>query len=322
MEKKKPRIIFMGTPELAAHVLRIIIDKGYPVAGVVTAPDKPAGRGKKKRHSEVKQVALEHELPLLQPESLKDETFIKSLRVLQPDIQVVVAFRMLPESVWALPPTGTFNLHASLLPDYRGAAPINWVIINGEQRTGVSTFLIDHKIDTGNILFRKEIDIAPYETAGTLHEKVKAEGAPLVIQTIEALIDGTVQPKSQEQFTDEVSQLHKAPKIYKEDCRVRWDKTAQEVANLIHGLSPRPGAFCDITDVNDKQVRLKIYEARPELTPHHFAPGTMLTDNRKNIRFATPDGFVHVRQLQLEGKRRMETEELLRGTTFPPSQAC
>ncbi len=316
------RIVFMGTPGLASHMLQAINENGYKVVAAVTAPDRPAGRGRKVRRSPVKQYALENNIPVYQPEILKTPSFIRALEALKPDIQVVVAFRMLPEAVWSLPAKGTFNLHASLLPDYRGAAPINRVIINGEKETGVTTFLIDNKLDTGNILFRKIIPLQEYETAGSLEEKVKIAGAELVLQTIEAIAKGTVTPIRQESITDDPEKLHKAPKIYKEDRRIEWDKPCRDVVNHIHGLSPHPGAFCEVETTKGQYTSMKVFEARPKTAKHDLRPGTLITDNKTFLHFATPDGFVKVLQLQIAGKKRMQTGELLRGMQFysPASQ--
>ncbi|TVR43072.1 MAG: methionyl-tRNA formyltransferase [Bacteroidia bacterium] len=306
----------MGTPELASHVLQAIVNNGFQIVAAVTAPDRPAGRGRKIRQSPVKELADGLNIPVLQPENLKSPEFISRLKSLKPDIQVVVAFRMLPESVWAIPPKGTFNLHASLLPDYRGAAPINWTIINGEKESGVTTFLLDHQIDTGKILFQKKIPLQTYETAGSLHEKVKTAGAELVVHTINALNAGTVKPMHQEELVSGHDQLHKAPKIHKEDCRINWDKSSREVVNHIHGLSPVPGAFCEVKVKQDVSALIKIYHARPMEVTHDHEPGKLLTDNKSYIRFTTGDGMVEILELQLPGKKRMSTKELLRGMQF------
>lgn len=312
-----PRIVFMGTPELAAWVLQAIINDNQRVVAVVTAPDKPAGRGRKIQQSPVKQYASALNIPVLQPENLKSPIFIEKLIALQPDIQAVVAFRMLPEAVWKIPAMGTFNLHASLLPNYRGAAPINWTIINGEKESGVTTFLIDHKIDTGNILFREKINIAAYETAGTLHEKVKITGASLVLKTIQALNSGQIIPVSQETMTDNPDNLKKAPKIFKDDCKINWNRPCEHVVNHIHGLSPLPGAFTHLPQIGNDPLLMKVYIARPEKETHRHPAGKLITDNKQFIRFATPDGFVNVLELQMPGKKRMSTDELLRGYNFP-----
>ncbi len=316
MEPKELRIVFMGTPEVAVESLKDLVESGYQVVAVITAPDKPAGRGRKLTASPVKKYALEQNLPVLQPLNLKSPDFLEQLKAVRPDVQVVVAFRMLPQQVWSLPPLGTFNMHASLLPQYRGAAPINWAVINGEKQSGVTTFLLDQQIDTGKILFRQPIDLEPGETAGSLHEKVKREGSKLVRQTLDAIARGNINPLNQQALASEHPILKKAPKIYKEDCRIHWDQPAQQVANHIHGLSPHPGAFTIIESGEHPPMTLKIYEVVAEQVAHADAPGTILTDNKKQLGFATPDGIIWIKSLQLPGKRRMNTEEVLRGHSF------
>ncbi len=321
MQKQNPsylRIVFFGTPGLAAHVLDAIINNGIEVVSAVTAPDRPAGRGRKLKQSPVKELAQQHNIPVLQPENLKSPDFIKELKSYKPDLQVVVAFRMLPEAVWSLPPLGSFNLHASLLPDYRGAAPINWVIINGEKETGVTTFMLDHKIDTGKMLFWQKIALDEYETAGSLQEKVKEKGASLVLKTIEALGSGDVNPMPQEDWVQEKSKLNKAPKIYKKDCRIRWDQPVENIINHIHGLSPLPGAFTEVSDKKAQQVIMKIFKARPDYEATRVKAGTILTDNKHYLKIAGRDGLVSVYELQMAGKKRMTVEELLRGMNFSP----
>lgn len=317
MQPDHLRIVFMGTPELASHMLRTIHENGYQVAGVVTAPDRPAGRGRKIKHSPVKQYALEQGLRVMQPTNLKSPEFIEELSSLKPDLQVVAAFRMLPKAVWSIPSIATFNLHASLLPDYRGAAPINHAIINGEKETGVTTFVIDDKIDTGHILFQEKISIDEFETAGSLHEKVKQTGGPLVLKTIDALAENKVRPVKQTTLVSDPDQLNKAPKIYKEDCRINWNRPCRQVVNHIHGLSPVPGAFTDLPVPEGNTMQIKIFEARPLETNHGHPPGTLLTDNKTFIHFAATDGLVKVHTLQIPGKKRMKTGELLRGFNFP-----
>lgn len=318
MSSKNPRIVFMGTPELAAFILNELLAEGSNIVAVVTAPDKPAGRGRRIRESAVKTAAVEKGIPVFQPENLKDAVFISLLKELKPDIQVVVAFRMLPEAVWSIPPLGTFNMHASLLPDYRGAAPINWVIINGEQKTGVTTFLIDNKIDTGNILLRKEIPIDLYETAGSLHEKIKRAGAKIVLNTITELSNKTIRPIPQSELIKPGEKLNPAPKIYKEDCQINWNRAAADISNFIHGLSPVPGAFCEYSNIKaDYSINMKIFEVRPFQKKHDHRPGHLTTNNKDEILFAARDGFVQVLQLQLPGKKRMDVETLLRGYKFP-----
>ncbi len=313
MEAKKLRILFMGTPEIATYSLKKLLDEGYNVVGVVTAPDKPAGRGRKIRISDVKKFALENNLPVLQPENLKSPEFLDALHSLKPDIQVVVAFRILPEAVWSLPPLGTFNMHASLLPDYRGAAPINWVLINGEKETGVTTFLLDRQVDTGKILFREKVNIDEGETAGSLHEKLKVAGGRLVVKTIDTLAEGSARPIDQKDLIKDPSRLKKAPKIFKEDCRINWSKPCREVAHFIHGLSPVPGAYTYVDNGKNEKTQVKLFEVEPKKRNHDHPPGKILSDNREKIQFTTPDGIIEVKSLQISGKKRMNAEEFLRG---------
>lgn len=306
-EEKKyntgPRIIFMGTPEFAVASLAALVNAGYDVIAVVTAPDKPAGRGLRPMMSAVKKYALEHQLLVLQPEKLKGPEFIERLKSLRADMQVVVAFRMLPEMVWNMPPMGTINVHASLLPKYRGAAPINWAIINGEKETGVTTFKLTHEIDTGNILLQRRVPINENDTAGDIHDKLKIAGAELLTLTINGLTNGTITEKPQE-----MHDVTHAPKIFTETCRINWNQPVKNIHDHIRGLSPFPGAF---TDWQDKM--LKIY--RTETMRHDITipPGAWETDNKKFLRFAGTDGYVYVKELQLEGKKRMTVEDFLRG---------
>jgi methionyl-tRNA formyltransferase len=309
---KSVRIVFMGTPGFAVASLGSLLMNGYNVVGVVTAPDKPAGRGRKITKSEVKQFSEFSYLPVLQPENLKDPAFITTLKELKPDIIVVVAFRMLPAEVWSMPSLGTFNLHASLLPRYRGAAPINHAIINGEQMTGVTTFLIDENIDTGNILFRHEVPVFPFENAGDLHDRLMREGALLVTQTVKALIGGTVAPRPQTEFIAPGEKIPAAPKIYPENCIIDWSKGACKLHNFIRGLSPYPGARSSF--VSDGEViDFKIFESQVELKKHHLKPGDIETDGRHYLRIACSDGFINILSLQLAGRKRVTTVELLRG---------
>jgi methionyl-tRNA formyltransferase len=316
MRKEDLRIVFMGTPEIAVASLEAILENGFNVAGVITAPDKPAGRGRKIRFSEVKQFALDKNLHLLQPENLKDPTFIDSLATLKPDVQVVVAFRMLPRAVWAMPPYGTFNLHASLLPDYRGAAPINWAVINGETRTGVTTFFLDEEIDTGKIIASKETEIYPEDTAGSLHDRLKTIGAGLVVETLSKILDGTIETISQDLLISSDRPLKKAPKIFREDCRIDWNKPAREIVNLIRGLNPLPGAFTELPVGGKDLFMMKIFEAESIIEKHDYESGKLLTDNKNYISITTPDGFVSVKNMQAAGKKRMNTEDFLRGYDF------
>jgi methionyl-tRNA formyltransferase len=308
------RIVFMGTPEFAVASLDALVQSGCNIVAVITAPDKPAGRGMKLQESAVKKYALEKNLKILQPPKLKDPAFLEQLLVLKADMQVVVAFRMLPEAVWNTPPLGTINVHGSLLPQYRGAAPINWAIINGEKETGVTTFRLRHEIDTGNILMQEKIPILENETAGELHDRMKDIGAKLLVQTVKGLAEGTLQETSQSQIMDAsnpISVLHHAPKIFTEHCRIRWDKTMDEIHNLIRGLSPFPGAF---TELNGKI--LKIYQSRKDPRKPTSLPGQIETDKKTQLHFACLDGYIEVKELQLEGKKRMSVEEFLRGYRF------
>jgi len=300
------KIVFMGTPDFAVASLSALLDADFDIVGVITAPDKPAGRGQKISESAVKRFAVEKGLKVLQPVKLKDPGFLNELKSLDADIQVVVAFRMLPELVWNMPPKGTINLHASLLPQYRGAAPINWAIINGEKRSGVSTFFLKQEIDTGDLLFAEEIDIEDDDTAGDLHDKLMVIGAGLLVKTVRAIEAGKY--KEIPQNTHQEHELKKAPKIFREDCLINWDRPVKEVFNLIRGLSPHPAAFCHLQDKT-----LKIYSAIAEEKPITGKPGDILTDNKTYLKFACRDGLISVLELQLEGKKRMKVDEFLRG---------
>lgn len=302
------RIIFMGTPDFAVASLAALLAAGEEVVAVITAADKPAGRGQKLQASPVKKFALENGIPVLQPEKLRDPDFLRELASYQADLQVVVAFRMLPEVVWGMPAKGTINVHASLLPQYRGAAPINHVIINGEQESGVTTFLLQQEIDTGNILFSQKVAIGPQDNAGVLHDKLMHAGAQVLLKTVTALKNNTVDPIPQEQLQEE--ELKPAPKIFKDDCRIDWNQATRTVYNLIRGLSPYPAAF---TVWQDKV--LKIYEVE-EIAATGKAPGEWETDGKTYINFATADGALAIKWLQLEGKKRMQIEEFLRGYRF------
>ncbi len=310
------RIVFMGTPEIATASLDAIHQKGYNIVGVITAPDRPAGRGRKIRYSPVKEYALEKGLHLMQPTNLKDPVFQQELKDLQPDVQVVVAFRMLPEAVWALPPKGTFNLHASLLPQYRGAAPINWAVINGETQTGVTTFFLDKEIDTGRIIAREKVEIHPRDTAGTLHDRLKDTGAGLVVKTLEKIACDQVESIPQKQLISQQQPLKKAPKIFKEDCRIHWDGPADEINNFIRGLNPMPGAFTELELENQDKLMMKIFEAHPIKEKHPYNPGKIFTDHKNYIKISTRDGFIEIKTLQVSGKKRMKTSDFLRGFNF------
>ena len=305
LKENKAKIVFMGTPEFAVPSLDILVKNGFNVACVVTVPDKPQGRGLKLSQSEVKKYALEHNLPILQPEKLKDEKFIKYLEELSPDIIVVVAFRILPREVYSLAKLGAFNLHASLLPKYRGAAPINWAIINGETKTGVTTFFLDDKVDTGNIIFQEEVDINSDETAGDLHDKLMQIGANLVLKTVHAILNNNA-PRIQQ------SDLKATPalKIFKEHCKIDWNNQMEKIHNLIRGLSPYPAAFTTY-----KGKIIKIYKSEKTNTKVDLLPGSVLV-TKEDLFVACNDSYLKIIELQLEGKKRLKTEEFLRGFNF------
>jgi methionyl-tRNA formyltransferase len=309
IQNPKLKIVFMGTPDFAVASLDALLSSGANIVGVVTSPDKPAGRGMKMNESAVKKFSVEHALNILQPEKLKNETFLEQLRALHADLQVVVAFRMLPEVVWNMPPLGTINLHASLLPQYRGAAPINWPVINGEKETGVTTFKLQHEIDTGNILLQEKIQIGETETAGELHDRLKETGAALVVKTVQGLATGELQEK--EQSSINAGEIKYAPKIFTETSKIDWGKSTDEIFNLIRGLSPYPAAF---TEFENKV--LKIYSASREYEDPSTAGGKFVSDKKTYLKFPTADGFISVREIQLEGKKKMNVEEFLRGYRF------
>jgi methionyl-tRNA formyltransferase len=301
------RIVFMGTPEFAVASLEALLEAGSNIVGVITAPDKPAGRGQKISESAVKQYAIAQGLKVLQPVRLKDPDFLAELEALKADLQVVVAFRMLPEVVWQMPVKGTINLHASLLPQYRGAAPINWAIINGEQESGVTTFFLKQEIDTGDILFVEKISIDDDVTAGEYHDRLMNKGAGLLVKTVKAIESGRYTEQPQEQLADG-QELKHAPKIFKDDCRINWNQPVAQVYNLIRGLSPYPAAF---TELNGKVF--KIYKATKEETQPTIQPSTYATDQKSYLKFACTDGYISIKEAQLEGKKRMGIEEFLRG---------
>ena len=309
---KSLRIVFMGTPEFAVATLGSLLMNGFNVVCVVTAPDRPSGRGRKLTKSAVKIFAEINYLPVSQPENLKDPLFIDALKKLKADIFIVVAFRMLPEAVWKLPSIGTINLHASLLPHYRGAAPINHAIINGETMTGVTTFFIDDKIDTGNILLREGIQISPFDNAGDLHDRLMKYGARLVIRTLTGIVENSIMPQPQSKFLKpgEVPKL--APKIYPDNCIIDWNKDPVTIHNFIRGLAPWPGAK-SFFRIGTEKVAFKIFESQPELADHKFQPGFIVSDEKHFIRVACKNGFISIANLQLEGKNRMSVLEFLRG---------
>jgi methionyl-tRNA formyltransferase len=300
------RIIFMGTPDFAVASLDALIKNGCDVVGVITAPDKPAGRGQKLNESAVKKYAVEHQLTVLQPEKLKNPEFLSELKSLNADLQVVVAFRMLPEVVWAMPKKGTINLHGSLLPQYRGAAPVNWAIINGEKESGVTTFFLKQEIDTGDILFKEKVVINDAMTAGDLHDELMQVGATLLVKTVNAIIDDNYAETPQQNL--DTSNLKHAPKIFKEDCLINWQQSNTVVYDLIRGLSPYPTAYTTFLNKN-----LKLYTVGKENQKPNIPAGEFLSDGKTFLKFATKDGFIHILDLQLEGKKRMLIEDFLRG---------
>lgn len=308
------RIVFMGTPDFAVESLKILVENHYNVVGVITMPDKPAGRGHKLQYSAVKQYALDHQLPILQPEKLKDDAFLAELRNLKADVQIVVAFRMLPEVVWNMPPLGTFNLHASLLPQYRGAAPINWAVINGEKETGATTFFLTHEIDTGKIILQQKTPISDSDNAGTVHDRLMIMGAQLVKSTVDLLIEGKTDAIDQSQFISQETTLKAAPKIFKETCRLDISKSVEDAHNFVRGLSPYPAAWVEVQlpHQSDKTV-LKIFETEKETGTPTEEPGTLITDGKKFAKIALSDGYLALKWVQVPGKKRMEIGELLRG---------
>lgn len=304
----------MGTPDFAVESLRALVEGGYNIVGVITMPDKPAGRGMKLQHSPVKQYALEQGLRLLQPERLKNETFVEELRTLKADLQIVVAFRMLPEIVWNMPRFGTFNLHGSLLPQYRGAAPINWAVINGERETGITTFFLTHEIDTGDVIQREKVSIEENDNAGVVHDKLMYLGARLVVETVDRILAGNLTSIPQEQLaSDEGQPLRSAPKIFKESCRIDWNRGVEVVYNHIRGLAPHPAAWTELVTPNGERFSLKIYETHREFITPSEGLGTLLSDGKSSLKVALADGYLHLDSLQLAGKKRMSVGDLLRG---------
>ena len=311
MDAKSLRIVFMGTPEFASTSLKRLVAEGYNIVAVVTTPDKPAGRGQKVHESDVKVTARELGLPILQPEKLRDETFLAALKELRPDLGIVIAFRMLPEVVWAMPRLGTFNLHASLLPQYRGAAPINWAIINGERETGVTTFLLNHEIDKGAIIEQERTAILPEDNIGTLYDRLMEIGSHLVTRTVDKLAEGNY--TTIEQMHIDEATLKPAPKIFKEDGRIDWRRKAEDIHNLVRGLSPYPAAWTPIYKDGAECGSAKIFTTRFELCDHSTVPGTLKTDGRTYLAVAAADGWVYIEEMQMAGKRRMAIKDILLG---------
>ncbi len=311
--KKDLKIVFMGTPDFAVESLKELVENNYNVVAVVTMPDKPAGRGHKVQYSAVKKYAVEQDLPILQPTNLKDESFLEELRELNADLQIVVAFRMLPEVVWNMPKYGTFNLHASLLPQYRGAAPINWAIINGETQTGVTTFFLTHKIDTGNIILQEKIPITENDNVGVVHDKLMSMGAKLVTKTVDLILEDRVNATSQDEKIDDKTVLKDAPKIFKQTCELSLNKSVEEAHNFVRGLSPYPVAWCKLALPNKKEeTTVKLFSTKAEKTKHNKELGSVIFEN-KQMKIALKDGFLEVLELQVPNKKRMKTADFING---------
>lgn len=308
---KDLRIIFMGTPDFAVESLKALVEAGFSIVGVVTVPDKPAGRGQKLSESPVKLYAQSVGLKVMQPVKLRDPEFIEELQLLKADLQIIVAFRMLPEMIWSMPPLGSFNLHGSLLPQYRGAAPINWAVINGEKETGVTTFFLKHEIDTGSIIFQERVEILPQDNAGTIHDKLMIIGATLVVKTVKAIQDGTAASIDQSTIVGNTILKH-APKLFKEDGRIEWNNHTATIINKIRGLSPYPAAWTELSNDEGQRFSIKIFEAQ-KAENIAIEPGTVETDGKNHFRIGTADGAVEITDLQMAGKKRMTTIEFLKG---------
>ena len=325
MTKEELKIIFFGTPDFAVESLSRLVEGGYNIAAVVTMPDKPAGRGRQLQQSDVKRYAVEHGLPVLQPVSLKDEAFIEQLRSYGAQLFIVIAFRMLPEAVWQMPPLGTFNLHASLLPRYRGAAPINWAVMNGDTETGVTTFFLKHEIDTGDVIQQRSCPIGREDNVEVIHDRLMVMGADMVLETVDAIIAGTVKPIPQDQMLTAGQQPTPAPKIFKDTCRIDWSRPAEALYNHIRGLSPYPAAWTVLQDADSNEMTtLKVYatgEPEPFNSGDKPMPGSIVAD-RKTLRVACGDGWLELLSLQQSGKKRMDTDAFLRGYMLPPGTHC
>lgn len=314
MDKKDLRIVYMGTPEFAVESLKRLVEGGYNVVGVITMPDKPMGRhGSVLQPSPVKEYAVSQGLKILQPEKLKDEAFLEELRALKADLQIVVAFRMLPEVVWAMPPMGTFNLHAALLPQYRGAAPINWAVINGDKETGITTFFLQHEIDTGDIIQQVRVPIEDTDNVGIVYDKLMMLGGDLVLETVDAILAGTIRPIPQEELIQPETELRPAPKIFKETCRIDWNSNVKKVYDFVRGLSPYPAAWTELVLPDGNRQVIKVYETEKVVKEHPHPVGYIDTDGKNYFRVAVKDGYVNLRTLQLAGKKRMDVGDFLRG---------
>ncbi|MDH8702119.1 methionyl-tRNA formyltransferase [Dysgonomonadaceae bacterium PH5-43] len=314
--KKDIRIVFMGTPDFAVESLRSLVENGYNVVGVVTMPDKPKGKHQSVlQASPVKEYAVSKNIPLLQPEKLKDPQFLEELKAWNADLQIVVAFRMLPEVVWNMPPLGTFNLHASLLPQFRGAAPINWAIINGENETGNTTFFLTHEIDTGKIINQQKINIEDTDDAGIIHDKLMYMGGELVVKTVDDILADSIDTISQDDIIANLEELKPAPKLFKDNCQIDWNKTTKEVYDFIRGLSPYPAAWTELTTDKGNVLNLKVFKADKQIESHNYSTGKIITNGKDVIKVATTDGFIILQLIQLAGKKRMLAEDFLRGNS-------
>lgn len=322
MEKSDLKIVYMGTPEFAVESLRCLVEGGYNVVGVITMPDKPMGRhGSVLQPSPVKQYAVSKGLKVLQPEKLKDEAFLEELRALKADLQIVVAFRMLPEVVWNMPRLGTFNLHASLLPQYRGAAPINWAVINGDTETGITTFFLKHEIDTGEIIDQVRVPIADTDNVEVVYDRLMNLGGSLVVKTVDAILEGNIKTTPQEDLIAE-EDLRPAPKIFKETCRIDWHAGVKRVYDFVRGLSPYPAAWTEFCQEGNAPLMLKIFETEKLFAEHELEPGTIVTDKKTYFRIASTDGYINVLSLQLAGKKRMNVCDFLRGYRAAEGDKC
>ncbi len=313
MNKKDLKIIYMGTPDFAVEPLKKLVENNYNIVGVVTNPDKPAGRGQKEQESAVKKYAKSKDLIILQPDKFRDEVFLNQLKELNADLQIVVAFKMLPEIVWNMPRFGTFNLHASLLPQYRGAAPLNWAIINGDNKTGVTTFFLKHKIDTGNVIFQEEIPISNNDNVGTIHDKLMYKGADLVLKTVEAILNEDYQEINQKDLISEEEEIKHAPKIFKNDCKIDWQKDLNSIYNLIRGLSPYPAAWTEISNVKNETIQLKLFATEKVESLHNEIHGKFISDNKTYLKVAVQGGYINILELQQAGKKRMFVTDFLKG---------
>ena len=312
MGKESFRIIYMGTPDFAVEPLKKLVENNYNIVGVVTNPDKPAGRGQKIQESAVKKYAKSQGLNILQPEKFRNEDFLTNLGSLHADLQIIVAFKMLPEIVWSMPKFGTFNLHASLLPQYRGAAPINWAVINGDKKTGVTTFFLKHEIDTGNIIFQEEVPIDENDNAGIVHDKLMYTGADLVLKTVDSIINKNYKLINQEDLIHSNEPIKHAPKIFKNDCKINWNNDIDSIHNLIRGLSPYPAAWTELTNEKDT-IQFKIFKTEKEISDHKNSVGKIITDQKTYLKVAVNNGFIHILELQQAGKKRLTIEDFLRG---------